>query len=269
MDWKAKSIELKDKSKEHRYLHHYTSVQTLKLILRNRKFKFSRTDQVNDLDEAARSNICESDFYVSCFTHNEDNAESIPLWYIYTNQVGGIRNGIRITFRNDNIFSGTRISFGENPIIYFTKEIISSDNRLKNVYKFRNGYIEATEPERTDIEYSDELLIDSSYYFSKKFDAITVDGIYPVIQVGIKSKAWEYESETRYYVSCSFLSRLDVKSIYVEFDEIIYDDFTITFNPFMSMEEKEILKSELKCLLEQSIYDKIIFANSKLKIRNV
>lgn len=80
-------------AKSHMRLSHYTSFETLKLILSNKNWKFNRIDKVNDrlehllFGEDELSHLV----FVSCFSIDE--VESIPMWLIY----GKDNNGLRIS----------------------------------------------------------------------------------------------------------------------------------------------------------------------------
>ena len=73
-------------------LYHYTSIENLALILKNKTIRFNRLDRVDDIEE---SSIYEKTVpmgkytFVSCWTDNEE--ESIPLWKMYTPQMKGVR----------------------------------------------------------------------------------------------------------------------------------------------------------------------------------
>lgn len=70
---------------------HYTSVETLALILRARKLRFSRLDQVDDAREAPTvQGIAFSKYlFVSCWS--AEPVESIPQWHLYTEKMTGVR----------------------------------------------------------------------------------------------------------------------------------------------------------------------------------
>lgn len=73
------------------YLYHYTSVETLALILKHKTLRFSNLSIVDDMEEQATKDF--GDFgrfcFVSCWT--KDREESIPLWHMYTPQMSGVR----------------------------------------------------------------------------------------------------------------------------------------------------------------------------------
>lgn len=72
-------------------IHHYTTIETLALILKNKTIRFNRLDKVDDLEENAISNGVKIGQYsfVSCWT--DDESESIPLWKLYTGSGIGVR----------------------------------------------------------------------------------------------------------------------------------------------------------------------------------
>lgn len=72
-------------------LYHYTSIETLALILENRSLRFSRLDGVNDPEEASASDLTAASTLVfgSCWTAQD--RESIAMWRMYTPDMQGIR----------------------------------------------------------------------------------------------------------------------------------------------------------------------------------
>ncbi|WP_419749281.1 DUF2971 domain-containing protein [Terrisporobacter petrolearius] len=73
------------------YLYHYTSIETLALILKYKKIRFSRLDHVDDLEEAETCDLGNLGRYcfVSCWTADEQ--ENIPFWGMYTRDMKGVR----------------------------------------------------------------------------------------------------------------------------------------------------------------------------------
>lgn len=81
--------------------YHYTSIENLALILKNKTIRFSRLDCVDDVEESTvYENTVQMGKYtfVSCWTDNEE--ESIPLWNLYT---PGMK-GVRIKMNSSDIF---------------------------------------------------------------------------------------------------------------------------------------------------------------------
>ena len=72
-------------------LFHYTSIESLALILDSRSFLFRRVDLLDDVLEGRAADIQNVGrfYFVSCWT--ADAAESIPFWHMYTNGMKGVR----------------------------------------------------------------------------------------------------------------------------------------------------------------------------------
>lgn len=70
---------------------HYTSIESLALILKTRKLRFTRLDRVDDIREAQTHAGIEFGkyFFVSCWTLQA--VESIPQWHMYSSDMKGIR----------------------------------------------------------------------------------------------------------------------------------------------------------------------------------
>lgn len=89
----------KFKLDEVEYLNHYTNLESLHYILRNKSLKLSRIDKVNDLIEHSRMDVFEDrKGFVSCFTRRQK--ESFFFWKVYSHkQEKDI--GIRISFPSE------------------------------------------------------------------------------------------------------------------------------------------------------------------------
>lgn len=73
------------------FLYHYTSIETLIYILKNRTIRFNNLNQVDDLNEGKSEDFRSigNYFLVSCWTGLEE--ESIPFWNMYTDKMTGVR----------------------------------------------------------------------------------------------------------------------------------------------------------------------------------
>ena len=86
------------------YLYHYTSLETLALILNHRTRAFNSLLNVDDVEKAETEDIANFGkyVYVSCWTDVE--AESIAMWNLYTPNTQGVR--IRLpSFRAKSMLS--------------------------------------------------------------------------------------------------------------------------------------------------------------------
>lgn len=82
-------------------IYHYTTMESLALILKHKTIRFTRSDKVDDLEEGAAESLgvrLGKYTFISCWT--EDSEESIPLWKMYTGSV----NGVRIALEKDGLF---------------------------------------------------------------------------------------------------------------------------------------------------------------------
>lgn len=72
-------------------IYHYTSINTLSLILKYQSIRFNRLDRVDDVSEAEVYGKYQLGkfLFVSCWTDSQ--IESIPLWHIYTDKMRGVR----------------------------------------------------------------------------------------------------------------------------------------------------------------------------------
>jgi hypothetical protein len=77
-----------------RYFSHFTSIEKLKLILKNKTIRFTRLDLVDDISE---TKILELEsvsrlVYVSCWTEDtNDTNDNIALWSMYANNMHGVK----------------------------------------------------------------------------------------------------------------------------------------------------------------------------------
>jgi len=112
-------------------IYHYTSIQTLALILKHKKIRFNRLDKVDDLEESiygsgpTQTRLGKYTF-VSCWT--KSNKENLALWNMYT-RYEGVRIGIDempfMTYKvNDKIVSllPNAISIGDD---YFMTSFVN------------------------------------------------------------------------------------------------------------------------------------------------
>ncbi len=73
------------------YLYHYTSIDTLALILRDKKIKFTPLTDLDDLEEKHLKDAWQYGKYVYISSWTEDGMESIPMWNMYAGLDGGVR----------------------------------------------------------------------------------------------------------------------------------------------------------------------------------
>lgn len=126
-------------------IYHYTSIETLALILKNKTIRFNRLDHVDDVDEAAygfgvQKTLLGQYSFVSCWTKEE--SENIALWNMYTNYKGvriGFDEDMFITYAINNKFK----SFISSMIKFEDDYFISAINNEAKLYDIQ--YVQSPE----------------------------------------------------------------------------------------------------------------------------
>ena len=72
-------------------IYHYTSIETLALILQNKTLRFNNAKFVDDPNEAITKDYGSVQDYVFISCWSNESTESIPLWKIYGNNCHGVR----------------------------------------------------------------------------------------------------------------------------------------------------------------------------------
>ena len=93
------------------YLYHYTSIETLALILKNRTIRFNNLLNVDDPEEAETKDLGLSGKHclVSCWTKSSE--DTLPMWNMYTPRMKGVRIKMKMNpFKSIHIIRGICIS---------------------------------------------------------------------------------------------------------------------------------------------------------------
>jgi hypothetical protein len=75
-------------------IYHYTSIQTLELIITNKTLRLNGLSNVDDMEEGYDEWFGEMSKYAFVSSWTEDDRENIPLWNLYTPNMTGVRIGI-------------------------------------------------------------------------------------------------------------------------------------------------------------------------------
>lgn len=251
-------------------IYHYTNIETLALILKNKTIRFNRLDRVDDLEEGqTESSGIKTGLYtfVSCWT--EDPEESIPLWKMYTNNGVGVRIGLdkemfkKYEFHNGDIINGDVIhadGIVKKPVS--PTSIISSDYWV--FPNFNDGVF------YKKIEYVPDVSV--AIKNAVKKDANGVNQM-QTSQWGIfKNKRWAFQDERRFTliifpkpndISISnpaygdWLKIAFEKGIYLPFhyfdlelSDNVLNDIEITLCPNMSEGHKTLVECLCKTYLD-------------------
>lgn len=169
-------------------IYHYTSIDTLALIIRHKTIRFNRLDKVDDYEEACygsgSTNIKLGQYqFVSCWT--KDAQENISLWKMYTNHKGvriGMDEDMFVTYAiNDHFKSYFEkfLNFEENYLV----TPISNEAKLYDII-----YVDDPQAKIKDLVKNED---------HKSISINTRDaGLY-------KRKEWEFQKESRFKISVS------------------------------------------------------------------
>ena len=77
------------------YLYHYTSIETLALILKYHTIRFNSLDKMDDLQEQQTADIKNIGQFCYISSWTDDPTESIPMWNMYASLNLGVRMKLR------------------------------------------------------------------------------------------------------------------------------------------------------------------------------
>lgn len=192
-----------------KHLYHFTSLETLSLILSNGTIRFRRLDFVDDPVEAMTSDFGRQGKYVlvSCWTNRED--EDLLQWSMY----GNMFRGVRIRLPADSPFDRPhRIWEGDVPFASFSdgsfQSSIHARQVLNNRYMIPPGNI--FNKQCFEVKYTaDEsklvprvLIFGNGTFGSDDFGFWQNDGPTVLLsEIGkYKYRIWETQSEWRFMV---------------------------------------------------------------------
>lgn len=155
--------------KEPEYLYHYTNIETLALILKNRSIMFNNLSNLDDLNEGNTADLGKLGQYIftSCWTSLND--ESIPIWKMYT------RSGIGVRIKLPTNFLGNVLTQHNGRYVIDTCE---NSKPIKVIYTDDKTYLKP----KVLVNYKDNNIL--------RIDKV---GIY-------KKKVWEFQQEWRYII---------------------------------------------------------------------
>lgn len=273
-------------------LYHYTSIETLALILKNRTICFNNLLSVDDLEEAGTIDMGNFGKYINVSCWTEDRQESIPLWNLYTPNMKGVRIGLpKFPFKKYHFTSGQ----------YNLQDDIDTYINLNWVYRSNCGSIVSDMPILCKVEYTE----DQNKLFPKIRECNDIDGLMNFINTGeikgneikatysfkelgkYKRTNWTFQKEWRYIINSSptpikeqeenptiemhreFFKRIEDKDypapynkIFLEIDDRYLDEMELLIGPKVSEGEKIIIEALLKQYCPNAI-----IKQSKLKIR--
>ncbi len=189
-------------------LYQYTTLEALAQILKNQTIRFSRLDQVDDLEEGmieSQSIKLSKFIFVSCWT--EAREESIPLWKLYSGNNGGVRIGLEKDMFpdyniNDLVVDGKKV-FDSGVSKVPREEILEKD------YLILSCFDPDESPFYRKVRYVDDVASTLSNVVKRQESFIhpisngdarkNIDLTVNTSSLGaIKHKRWEFEQESRF-----------------------------------------------------------------------
>lgn len=259
------------------YLYHYTSLDTLQLILKSKKIRFNNLDNMDDANESITLDLKNLRKHVYTSSWTKESKESIPLWKFYSDDMKGVR-----------------IKLPENPfkIVHVKEEVeglkiddLVTPELLENIKKQLALYSPG-HPVLMPITYTEDedLLAQNVMNIDRQNDHIMIK----YENIGrFKDKDWEFQREWRYKINSYPISHEKIGSairnsnikivdfilrsyeesqplpfIDIEIDEEAFRLMEVTGGPKMNDAQKSILEKSI-----QQYNANMKFEYSKLNIR--
>lgn len=184
-------------------LYHYTSLETLALILRNRTIRFSRLDMVDDPQEqrSADSQNLGKMKLVSCWTSADE--ESIPMWREYA----GAECGVRIQMKS---YPFKQYSVSTESLKKLSSEAVlnAPDGSFDGLHLpledfWDRNYLFFETAQNIEMLHEVEYTNDEVLLFPKVISAFENGGFEANLNaLGVhKTTAWSYQKEWRYILT--------------------------------------------------------------------
>ncbi|SDG62522.1 Protein of unknown function [Prevotella communis] len=183
---------------------HYTTLDSLAMIMSSRSIKFNRLDKVDDLEERTEPSKVKlwQYLFVSCWTENPE--ESIPLWRMYSGNAHGVRIGMDIDMFEDNIVGGNNVPVNISHEGLLVRKIPVQDFFRKDYFVLPAAvrYIERGKDTLfyCHVDYVDDVNEKTKdAYQLTKTDAIHASSHISFGEIGkYKNKRWAFQEETRF-----------------------------------------------------------------------
>lgn len=271
------------------YLYHYTTIETLALILKNKTIRLKRLDLVDDPEEPKTEDYGELGrfCFVSCWTNMEE--ESIPMWKLYAGkEMKGVRIKLPTFILQKHILnSSSDQRHTQNGIIHDEHKIIGENfySYINPDYFFNIGCM--TPPIQESILVNVEYTNNPQFLYPK-VASYNENKNSTHLNTGIigkyKHKYWEFQQELRYKIFvCPWgteevknttsegliqlfnrlkYNKLEYEYIDMKMDEAKFEDMTIRLSPKATHAERIIIESLLK---EHNPKAKIEESNIKIR----
>lgn len=180
---------------------HYTSVNSLGLILKSQKIRFSRLDTFDDVLEAQTHAGVEFGkcFFASCWT--QDEVESIPQWEMYGDNKAGVRIELPVKpFRRIKLESVP--GFTVSPDTSFTspletRELFGNSYFISPGMSYNDDFFQGRVEYVPDVENRwKEAVTFTPDYSGRRTPSMTINSPHTVVRK--KSTDWSFQAEYRF-----------------------------------------------------------------------
>ncbi|MBQ9948092.1 MAG: hypothetical protein IJO91_06875 [Oscillospiraceae bacterium] len=250
---------------EPEYLYHYTNVESLALILKNRTIRFRSLDQMDDLQEQQTADLknigrfC----FISSWTDSAD--ESIPMWNMYASLNAGVR--IKLC---TNPFVGQDITRELSDRLVFGGGYIGCYSYIPFETMIEQGFL-AKQAAKGDMLRKVEYTNDKNLLYPRIRSTEDEGKHLYMGKLGVyKNTHWAFQNEWRYIFTTIPIKSAPIKTeeLLATWDEMAYDrdnanppftyydmtiheeafaDMEITLSPKISAGNREIVSLLKKC----------------------
>ena len=185
-------------------IYHYTTIDSLAMIMSSRSIRFNRLDKVDDLEERTEPSKIKlwQYLFVSCWTENAE--ESIPLWRMYSGNAHGVRIGMDADMFEDNIVGGNSVP-ADIPHEGCLVGKIPSQDLFRNDYFVLPAAVRHIEKGKDTLFYCHVDYVDDVNEKTKDAYQLTMtDDIHASSNISFgeigkyKNKRWAFQDETRF-----------------------------------------------------------------------
>ncbi len=221
-------------------IYHYTSIQTLALILKFKQIRFTPLSMLDDIQEChGLPETVTRGIYVSCWS--KDEAENLAQWSLYT-KMKGIRLELPKEFYMNYEFQtdrakGIHVDNGMKPIYPFTPEqCMTEDYGIAVASYIEDGFfIEMTYDQSFESIKRDGIVKKNGYFHIKNAKIIA----------GYKNPIWSFQKEVRFYVTVIPRGGNFPDYIDMDINPDVLDSVKVRLHPNCSSADKIIVETLL------------------------
>ena len=248
---------------------HYTTLETLILIIKNRTLRFNSLKNVDDCREGLSNDLGSFAEHIFVSSWTRDQTENPALWKMYSD----LHTGVRIGIDSTSISYEKLETWGEKDVNTLIYPIQNTEN-LPNDYYAINWLNNDTLDTVIDIEYKDNRPKFIGNHGERRYDYIC----------SVKDTYWKFQKECRFvlfgvkksdiaevnmnnlreFLSKGInLSSMELNYIDLQLTDYFFKNLEITAAPLMSDAYYDLLNNYLHNKISQSVS----LQRSALKIR--